>query len=155
MIKIELQQEDLKAWLQEQAKISQAQNATINELSRQIERSNLALTSEQQKHRVTNDKIYGLERKIEDHGYVVANHKAETENLKSAHKLALEDAKKAPPDASLVAIEIKDLLNALLGNRVDKIGAIKAIRVLTGWGLKESKDLYEGVELAVKQPKVA
>ena len=143
MIKIEMQETDLRVFLAEQQRAATAQNGTIIELNRQISALNSSLSIEQQKHRVTSDKVYGLQSEIGNHKYAIAQHKAE-----------LDTAKKAPADPNLVAVELTDLLTNLLTGKPQKVEAIRVIRALTGWGLKEARDLYEGAELKVATAKI-
>ncbi|MFH1188731.1 MAG: 50S ribosomal protein L7/L12 [bacterium] len=54
--------------------------------------------------------------------------------------------------AGAAAVEEKDDFNVILKNAGDqKINVIKAVREITGLGLKESKDLVEGAPKAVKE----
>jgi large subunit ribosomal protein L7/L12 len=50
------------------------------------------------------------------------------------------------------AAEVKDEFNVILASFGDnKVGVIKAVRAITGLGLKEAKDLVEGAPQAVKE----
>ena len=57
----------------------------------------------------------------------------------------------APGAAAAPAAEVKDEFNVILAAAGDKkINVIKAVREITGLGLKEAKDLVEGAPKAVK-----
>ena len=50
------------------------------------------------------------------------------------------------------AAEVKDEFNVILASfGENKVGVIKAVRAITGLGLKEAKDLVEGAPQAVKE----
>ncbi|MCC7291539.1 MAG: 50S ribosomal protein L7/L12 [Phycisphaerales bacterium] len=58
----------------------------------------------------------------------------------------------APAAAAPAAAEEKDSFNVILAGFGDnKINVIKAVRSLTGLGLKEAKDLVEGVPKPLKE----
>ncbi|MFO7569056.1 MAG: 50S ribosomal protein L7/L12 [Smithellaceae bacterium] len=58
----------------------------------------------------------------------------------------------APGAAPAAAVEEQTEFNAILtGFGADKIKVIKEVRAITGLGLKEAKDLVEGVPKAVKE----
>jgi len=58
----------------------------------------------------------------------------------------------AAPAAAAAAVEEKTEFNVMLTSFGDKkIEVIKEVRALTGLGLKEAKDLVEGVPKAVKE----
>jgi len=58
----------------------------------------------------------------------------------------------APGAAAAAPAEVKDELNVILAAAGDKkINVIKAVREITGLGLKEAKDLVEGAPKAVKE----
>lgn len=58
----------------------------------------------------------------------------------------------APGAAAAPAAEAKDEFNVILAAAGDKkINVIKAVREITGLGLKEAKDLVEGAPKAVKE----
>jgi large subunit ribosomal protein L7/L12 len=58
----------------------------------------------------------------------------------------------AAPGAAAVAAEEKTEFDVILTDFADKkIQVIKAVREITGLGLKEAKDLVEGVPKAVKE----
>lgn len=143
MIKIEMQETDLRTFLGEQARLTQQTTQQIIDANARLSNANAALTAEQAKHRVTSDKVYGLQNEIDSHKYNITNLKAD-----------LETAKKAPPDPSLVAVELTDLLTNIMSGKPNKIEAVRVIRALTGWGLKEARDLYEGAELKVATAKI-
>ena len=57
----------------------------------------------------------------------------------------------AGPAAAAAPAEVKDEFNVILAAAGDKkINVIKAVREITGLGLKEAKDLVEGVPSVVK-----
>ena len=57
----------------------------------------------------------------------------------------------APGAAAAAPVEVKDEFNVILAAAGDKkINVIKAVREITGLGLKEAKDLVEGAPKAVK-----
>jgi large subunit ribosomal protein L7/L12 len=61
-------------------------------------------------------------------------------------------AASAPGAAAAAPAEEKTEFNAVLtGFGADKIQVIKVVRAITGLGLKEAKDLVEGVPKAVKE----
>jgi large subunit ribosomal protein L7/L12 len=54
--------------------------------------------------------------------------------------------------AAAAAEEVKDEFTVMLTSfGENKVGVIKAVRAITGLGLKEAKDLVEGVPAAVKE----
>jgi large subunit ribosomal protein L7/L12 len=58
----------------------------------------------------------------------------------------------APGAAAAAPAEVKDEFNVILAAAGDKkINVIKAVREITGLGLKEAKDLVEGAPKAVKE----
>jgi len=58
----------------------------------------------------------------------------------------------APGAAPAAAVEEQTEFNAVLtGFGAEKIQVIKVVRALTGLGLKEAKDLVEGVPKAIKE----
>lgn len=58
----------------------------------------------------------------------------------------------AAPGAAAAAVEEQTEFNVVLTGFGDKkVGVIKAVREATGLGLKEAKDLVEGVPAAVKE----
>ena len=58
----------------------------------------------------------------------------------------------AAPGAAAAAVEEQSEFNVMLTGFGDKkVGVIKAVREATGLGLKEAKDLVEGVPAAVKE----
>ena len=58
----------------------------------------------------------------------------------------------APGAAAAAPAEVKDELNVILAAAGDKkINVIKAVREITGLGLKEAKDLVEAAPKAVKE----
>jgi large subunit ribosomal protein L7/L12 len=58
----------------------------------------------------------------------------------------------APGAAAAAPAEVKDEFNVILEAAGDKkINVIKAVREITGLGLKEAKDLVEGAPKAVKE----
>jgi large subunit ribosomal protein L7/L12 len=58
----------------------------------------------------------------------------------------------AAPGAAAAAVEEQTEFNVMLTGFGDKkVGVIKAVREATGLGLKEAKDLVEGVPAAVKE----
>jgi large subunit ribosomal protein L7/L12 len=58
----------------------------------------------------------------------------------------------AGPAAAAAPAEVKDEFNVILAAAGDKkINVIKAVREITGLGLKEAKDLVEGAPKAVKE----
>lgn len=58
----------------------------------------------------------------------------------------------APADAGGAAAEEQTEFDVVLSSFGDnKVGVIKAIRTITGLGLKEAKDLVEGAPAAVKE----
>lgn len=58
----------------------------------------------------------------------------------------------APGAAAAAEVEEQTEFNAILtGFGADKIKVIKEVRAITGLGLKEAKDLVEGVPKAVKE----
>lgn len=58
----------------------------------------------------------------------------------------------AAPGAAAAAVEEQTEFNVMLTAFGDKkVGVIKAVREATGLGLKEAKDLVEGVPAAVKE----
>jgi large subunit ribosomal protein L7/L12 len=58
----------------------------------------------------------------------------------------------AGPAAGAGAEEVKDEFTVMLTSfGENKVGVIKAVRAITGLGLKEAKDLVEGVPSAVKE----
>ena len=58
----------------------------------------------------------------------------------------------APGAAAAAPAEVKDEFNVVLAAAGDKkINVIKAVREITGLGLKEAKDLVEGAPKAVKE----
>ena len=58
----------------------------------------------------------------------------------------------APGAAAAAPAEVKDEFNVFLAAAGDKkINVIKAVREITGLGLKEAKDLVEGAPKAVKE----
>ena len=58
----------------------------------------------------------------------------------------------APGDAGAAAAEEKDEFDVVLTGFGDKkVGVIKAVREITGLGLKEAKELVEGVPSPVKE----
>ena len=58
----------------------------------------------------------------------------------------------AAPGAAAAAVEEQTEFNVILTGFGDKkVGVIKAVREATGLGLKEAKDLVEGVPAAVKE----
>ena len=58
----------------------------------------------------------------------------------------------APAAADAPAAEEKDDFNVVLTGAGDKkVAVIKAVREITGWGLKEAKDLVEGAPQTVKE----
>lgn len=51
-----------------------------------------------------------------------------------------------------VAEEVKDSFNVVMSSfGANKVGVIKVVRALTGLGLKEAKDMVEGVPATVKE----
>jgi large subunit ribosomal protein L7/L12 len=57
----------------------------------------------------------------------------------------------AAPAAAAAAVEVKDEFSVVLAAAGDKkINVIKAVREITGLGLKEAKDLVEGAPKSVK-----
>lgn len=61
-------------------------------------------------------------------------------------------AASAPGAAPAAAAEEKTEFNAILtGFGAEKIQVIKVVRAITGLGLKEAKDLVEGVPKAIKE----
>lgn len=57
----------------------------------------------------------------------------------------------APAAAAEAAVEQTEFTVMLTGFGESKIGVIKVVRAVTGLGLKEAKDLVEGVPKAVKE----
>ena len=58
----------------------------------------------------------------------------------------------APGAAAAAPVEVKDEFNVILAAAGDKkINVIKAVREITGLGLKEAKDLVEAAPKAVKE----
>jgi len=58
----------------------------------------------------------------------------------------------AAPGAAAAPVEVKDEFSVVLAAAGDKkINVIKAVREITGLGLKEAKDLVEGAPKAVKE----
>src|SRR4249920_2151460 len=58
----------------------------------------------------------------------------------------------AAPAAAAAAVEVKDEFSVVLAAAGDKkINVIKAVREITGLGLKEAKDLVEAAPKAVKE----
>ncbi len=57
----------------------------------------------------------------------------------------------AAPAAAAAAEEKTDFVVELTGSGDNKIGVIKAVRELTGLGLKEAKDLVDGAPKVVKE----
>ena len=58
----------------------------------------------------------------------------------------------AAPGAAAAPVEVKDEFTVVLAAAGDKkINVIKAVREITGLGLKEAKDLVEGAPKAVKE----
>jgi len=58
----------------------------------------------------------------------------------------------AAPAAAAAAVEVKDEFSVVLAAAGDKkINVIKAVREITGLGLKEAKDLVEGAPKPVKE----
>lgn len=58
----------------------------------------------------------------------------------------------AAPAAGAAAVEEKTSFNVVMTNfGANKINVIKAIREITGLGLKEAKDMVEGVPATVKE----
>jgi large subunit ribosomal protein L7/L12 len=58
----------------------------------------------------------------------------------------------APGAAAAAPAEVRDEFNVILAAAGDKkINVIKAVREITGLGLKEAKDLVEGAPKAVKE----
>ena len=58
----------------------------------------------------------------------------------------------APSAGPVAAVEEKDDFTVMLtGIGEKKVGVIKAVREITGLGLKEAKDLVEGAPQAVKE----
>ena len=58
----------------------------------------------------------------------------------------------AAPGAAAAPVEVKDEFNVVLTAAGDKkINVIKAVREITGLGLKEAKDLVEAAPKAVKE----
>ena len=54
--------------------------------------------------------------------------------------------------AEAAAAEVKDEFNVVMTSfGANKVGVIKVVRALTGLGLKEAKDLVEGVPATVKE----
>ena len=54
--------------------------------------------------------------------------------------------------AEAAAEEVKDEFNVMMTSfGANKVGVIKVVRALTGLGLKEAKDLVEGVPATVKE----
>ncbi len=57
-----------------------------------------------------------------------------------------------PAAGAAPAAEVKDEFNVILASfGENKVGVIKAVRAITGLGLKEAKDLVEGAPQAVKE----
>lgn len=68
----------------------------------------------------------------------------------SAAVVAAAPAPAAAGDAA--AVEVKEDFDVIMtGFGENKVGVIKTIRTLTGLGLKEAKDLVEGVPSTVKE----
>jgi large subunit ribosomal protein L7/L12 len=58
----------------------------------------------------------------------------------------------AAPAAAAVAVEEQTEFNVVMTSfGENKVGVIKAVRAITGLGLKEAKDLVEGVPSVVKE----
>nr|WP_315598590.1 50S ribosomal protein L7/L12 [uncultured Cupriavidus sp.] len=58
----------------------------------------------------------------------------------------------AAPGAGAAAVEEKTEFNVILAEvGANKVGVIKAVREITGLGLKEAKDLVDGAPKAVKE----
>ena len=54
--------------------------------------------------------------------------------------------------SNMTVVEIVDLIEAMEEKfGVNKVGVIKVVRALTGLGLKEAKDMVEGVPATVKE----
>ena len=69
----------------------------------------------------------------------------------SAAAVAAAPAAAAAGDAGAAAEEQSEFNVVLTGFGVKKVGVIKAVREITGLGLKEAKDLVEGAPQPVKE----
>ena len=69
----------------------------------------------------------------------------------SAAAVAAAPAAAAAGDAGAVAAEQSEFNVVLTGFGDKKVGVIKAVREITGLGLKEAKDLVEGAPQPVKE----
>ena len=71
--------------------------------------------------------------------------------VSAAAPVAAAAAPAAAAAAAAPAEEKTEFTVMLLESGPNKIGAIKEVRAITGWGLKEAKDLVEGAPKAVKE----
>jgi large subunit ribosomal protein L7/L12 len=72
--------------------------------------------------------------------------------VSAAAAVAAAPAAAAGGDAGAGAAEEQDAFDVVLTSFGDKkVGVIKAVRSITGLGLKEAKDMVEGAPIAVKE----
>lgn len=119
-----------QARLADQARIAAERTTQIQNLQNDLRKAN-------DKVYTAENKVHTAENKVHDKDYEISRL---TDQIR-VEKLNTENAKAAPADPHLTAKVLQDLLVAIAtGNKIE---GIKHIRTLTGYGLKEAKDLYE------------